>query len=327
MRRTLNLLLGLVLFGVIVAGGTAMWGYFVFTGPGPLPGPVNLVVPAGAGLRPIAAQLETAGVIRNPFVFIVAARLRNLHGSLKAGEYAFDVSVSQEAVLDKLVRHDTVVRRITIPEGLTSVEILTLLEETDGLDGVIESLPDEGALLPETYHFAYGDARADILVRMESEMSQALDELWRVRMEGLPFSSKEEALTLAAIVEKETSVPEERPRIAAVFINRLQRKMRLQSDSTVVYALTGGLCPLGRDLTRLDLKTDHPYNTYEYPGLPPGPISNPGRASIEAVLNPLITDELYFVADGTGGHAFAKSLQEHNRNVARWRRLRKQSSD
>ncbi len=327
MRRTLNLLLGLALFAVIVAGGTAMWGYFVFTGPGPLTGPVSVVIPTGAGLRPIAAQLETAGVIRNPFVFILAARVRGQHGSLKAGEYAFDSAVSQQAVLEKLVQHDTVVRRVTIPEGLTSVEILALLEEAEGLVGVIETLPDEGALLPETYHFAYGDPRVGVLERMEAEMAQALDELWRVRMDGLPFTDKEEALTLASIVEKETSVPEERPRIAAVFINRLQRNMRLQSDPTVVYALTGGRGPLGRELTRLDLKTDHPYNTYEYPGLPPGPISNPGRASIEAVLNPLITDELYFVADGTGGHAFAKTLEEHNRNVARWRRLQKNAGN
>lgn len=325
MRRTFNLLLGLALFAVIVAGGTAMWGYFVFTGPGPLAGTVNVVVPAGAGLRPIAAQLETAGIIRNPFVFIISARLRSQHASLKAGEYAFDAAISQQDVLEKLVSHDTVVRRVTVPEGLTSVEILATLEEAEGLVGVIEALPDEGALLPETYHFAYGDSRVDVLARMEAEMNRALDELWRVRMDGLPFSTKEEALTLASIVEKETSVPEERARIAAVFINRLQRNMRLQSDPTVVYALTGGRGPLGRELTRLDLKTDHPYNTYVYPGLPPGPISNPGRASIEAVLNPLITDELYFVADGSGGHAFSKTLEEHNRNVARWRRLQRNS--
>jgi len=325
MRRTFRILFGVSLAGIVVAGAVAMWAYAIYTGPGPLVEPTTLVISPGAGLRPIAAQLEKAGVIRNPFIFLVAARLEGRHTALKAGEYAFDPYISQKAVLAKLVQHDTVVRRVTIPEGRTSVEIITLLEEAEGLTGIIENLPNDGTLLPETYHYALGDTRVGVIERMQAEMARTLDELWRVRMDGLPFDDKADALVLASIVEKETAVPEERPRIAAVFINRLRRNMRLQSDPTVVYALTGGGGPLGREVTRLDLQTDHPYNTYMYPGLPPGPISNPGRASIEAVLNPLITEELYFVADGTGGHAFAKTLDEHNRNVARWRQFQRRN--
>jgi UPF0755 protein len=221
-----------------------------------------------------------------------------------------------------LERGETVARRVTIAEGLTVAEIFGLLEEAPGLTGPLPEPPPEGSLLPETYFFALGDSRYGLVRRMRGAMTEALEAAWANRAEGLPLASKEEALVLASIVDKETGIPAERRQVAAVFINRLRKGMPLQSDPTVIYGLTGGEGPLQRPLTRKDWEHDSPYNTYRNPGLPPGAIGNPGRDAIAAVLDPANVDYLYFVADGTGGHAFARTLAEHNRNVAVWRRIR-----
>jgi len=214
----------------------------------------------------------------------------------------------------------TLVHRITVPEGLASAEIVTLLMDAEALEGDISEVPPDGALLPETYHFHRGDARTEILDRMRQSMTEALAEAWEKRAENLPLKSPQEALVLAAIVEKETGVDRERALVAGVFVNRLRKGMPLQSDPTVVYGITLGAAPLGRALTRKDLAKPTPYNTYQINGLPPGPIANPGRAALEAAVNPAETEFFYFVADGNGGHAFAKTLAEHNRNVAKWRK-------
>jgi UPF0755 protein len=210
---------------------------------------------------------------------------------------------------------------LTIAEGLTSAEVFDLLVDAGGLKDSFD-VPIEGSVLPETYHFSYGDSRADLVQRMIRAMEKNLIEQWNQRAAGLPFKNRAEGLILASIVEKETSIKDERGRVAGVFINRLRKNMRLQSDPTVVYGLNKYEGPLGRALTRADLKVKNPYNTYLIKGLPPGPICNPGLAAIKAVFNPTATDELYFVADGNGGHVFAKTLKEHNRNAAKWRKIR-----
>ncbi|MCG8598113.1 MAG: endolytic transglycosylase MltG [Kiloniellales bacterium] len=298
-------------------------GIFRLDRPGPLQADTTIIVARGASLPVIAEKLHGGGVIDDAFLFRLAARLYRVSRSLKAGEYAFPAGVSMGGVIDILVSGETVVRQITVPEGLTSAEVAVLLAGVEGLVGELDGVPAEGSLLPETYNYAWADARPEVVVRMQKAMADTLDELWPTRAEGLPLDTPAEAVILASIVEKETGMPEERPLVAGVFINRLNLGMRLQSDPTVVYALTGGSGPLDRALRTRDLRVDNPYNTYGNHGLPPGPIANPGRASLEAVLNPAETDYIYFVADGTGGHAFAKTLAEHNRNVARWRRIRR----
>ena len=225
--------------------------------------------------------------------------------------------------MDILVDGETVVRRFTLPEGLTRARALELLSKAEGLVGAVDARDvEEGQLLPDTYHFGFGDRRADLLARMRTAMTDTLDALWQTRAPDLPLDGPREALILASIIEKETAAADERARISGVFINRLGRGMRLQSDPTVAFALTGGKEPLGRELTRRDLRVRHPYNTYVVDGLPPGPICNPGRRALEAAVRPARTDALYFVADGAGGHAFARTLKEHLVNVSRWRRLR-----
>ncbi len=307
----------------IVAGGLFLaWGKAQFESAGPLEESTTVVVPRGAGLERIATLLDRADVLERREVFIWGARLTQQAHRLKAGEFAFPARVSPEEALDILVSGETVVRRITIPEGLVSAQVVAVLSAADGMSGELERVPPQGTLLPETYNYRWGEDRAAMLRRMERAMEDTLESLWPERAEDLPFETREEALTLASIVEKETSVDDERPLVAGVFINRLRRGMRLQSDPTVVYAATEGLGPLGRRITRGDLDREHPYNTYRINGLPPGPIANPGRQSIAAALNPAETDYIYFVADGNGGHAFARTLQEHNRNVAAWRRIR-----
>jgi UPF0755 protein len=309
----------------LLAGGLALRGYQIVLAPGPLPEAKTIVVARGSGLRDIANQLAAGGIIEHPRLFALSAWLEGAQHGLRAGEYAFDPGASMRVVLDILREGNTVVRRVTFAEGLTSQEMIDLLSRAEGLSGTVTAAPPDGSLLPDTYHYSLDDERGAIVSRMTKAMALVLADLWAKRAEGLPISSPEEAVILASIVEKETAVPAERARVAAVFVNRLRKGMRLESDPTVVYGLTGGTGPLGRKLFRGDLRKEHAYNTYRIDGLPPGPICNPGRDALAAVMNPITSDELYFVADGTGGHVFARTLDEHNRNVANWRKIQREN--
>ncbi len=317
----------LLLSGLVSASALAAyaWGLSRFNAPGPLSQDATIVLAKGSGLSAIARRLEEAGVLAEPILFTLAVRLSRAQRGLKAGEYVFPAHIAPRQVMELLISGRTVARRLTIAEGLSHAQVLALIAATEGLEGEVPEAVAEGDLLPETYHFTYGDERAGLVARMRRAMDETLDELWRSRDRDVPFDGPREALILASIVEKETGIAAERPRIAGVFINRLRRGMRLQSDPSVAYGITGGKSVLARPLTRADLERPSPYNTYLNPGLPPHPIANPGRASIAAVLRPLRTEELYFVADGSGGHAFARTLAEHQRNVARWRRLQRRT--
>lgn len=264
------------------------------------------------------------GIILRGWHFRGAARLLGEGRNLKAGEYRVPAGASVADILGMLTAGETVLRSLTIPEGLTVAQAVAIVAAAEGLEDATGETPAEGTLLPETYYYERGTPAAEMIARMGRAMTGLLDELWAGRAPGLPLAAAREALILASVVEKETAVAGERARIAAVFLNRLRRNMRLQSDPTVVYALTGGAGPLDRRLNTADLELDSPYNTYREYGLPPGPIALPGEESLIAVLHPADTDELYFVADGTGGHAFAKTLAEHQANVRRWRRMVRQ---
>lgn len=321
MRVLLRMVFVLAVLGVAVGTWAGLEGHRRFTGPGPLTEDVNLVVAKGAGLETIARQLAAAEVVPDPYTFMIGARLRQV--SLRAGEYAFPAHIRPIDAMTMMAEGRTVVHKLTIAEGLTVRQVLTEVEGAEYLAGTVTRKPAEGALLPETWHLTRGDARDDVVARMEKSMRQALDQAWNGRVAGLSLKTKEEALVLASIVERETAIASERPLVAAVFLNRLRLGMRLQSDPTVIYGVSGRLGVLDRPLTRSDLDNPHPWNTYVHDGLPPTPIANPGRASIEAVLNPAQSDALYFVADGSGGHVFARNLDDHNRNVAKWRKVEK----
>ena len=323
MKRAL-ILIFIFIFMPFMAISTAwLWMGTKVVNPGPSTNDVRIVVKPGYGVSQIAAELERSGVIDSQLVFKLRARLTNAHKTLKAGEYNFPAHVSIGGALQLLKSGNTVVRKLTIPEGLYATAVIDLVMAADGLEGDIKNIPPEGTLLPETYHYSWGDSRQRLIDRMEEDMISLLERLWAERKADSFVKSIDEVLILASIVEKETAIDIERPRIAGVFINRLKKGMRLQSDPTVVYAITKGQGELGRELTRNDLVVESPFNTYRNKGLPPGAIANPGKASIVAVLAPIDTDELYFVADGTGGHVFARSLKEHNQNVAKWRKLKR----
>lgn len=302
---------------LLAAAGAAAWWASLFYGGGPLKEERLVLLEPGAGVGGIARRLEEAGVIESGLAFEIGAALSG--ESLKAGEYLFSPGISAVEALEKIRRGEVYLRRLTVPEGLTTAQALALVAEATGLTGPLPDKVPEGALLPETYTYTYGESRQAMVERMREAMAHLLAELWLGRAPELPLDSPEEAVILASIVEKETGLAEERARVAAVFLNRLTRGMPLQSDPTVVYALTEGEGPLGRPLTRADLGIDSPYNSYRVPGLPPTAIANPGRAALEAVLHPLATDELYFVATGDGGHVFSRTLEEHNANVRRYR--------
>ena len=285
---------------------------------GPLLNVTNVVVPKGASLKTVAEELSRAGVIDKPWLFRIMARINGLAKHLKAGEYQFMPGISLQAAMDKIARGEVFFRRITIPEGLTSGQIMYLIANYPDLEGEIDLDVKEGELLPETYSFDLGASRNSIILQARAAMQKALEEVWASRDSSLPLKDVNELLTLASIIEKETGVPEERPLVASVFLNRLKKGMRLQTDPTVIYAITEGETSFGRSLKRADLKIDSPYNTYLNYGLPPGPICNPGREALMAAARPQQSDYLYFVADGKGGHRFARSLNEHNRNVKAW---------
>ncbi|MFL1462988.1 endolytic transglycosylase MltG [Roseococcus sp. DSY-14] len=315
MRRLL-LLLPLVL--LLAAGAAAALAWRAVHAPGPLREAATVAVPRG-GTEVIAAALAERGALDQPRLFALAALLTRGEGPLRAAEFAVPAGASIRDLLSILREARPVQRRLTIPEGLSARQVAALLERAEGLGGEVPPIA-EGSVLPETYSFQLGEARAALVRRAQAAMEAALAEAWARRAPDLPLRSPREALVLASIIEKETGVAGERPQVGSVFVNRLRRGMPLQSDPTVVYAATGGL-PLERPITRAELDANHPFNTYRIRGLPPGPIAMPGRAALEAATQPASTEFLYFVADGSGGHAFARTLEEHNRNVARWRAL------
>lgn len=285
---------------------------------GPLLNVTNVIIPKGASLRGVALELAEAKIIDKPWLFMILARVNGLSKHLKAGEYQFMPQISLKNAMEKIAKGEVYFRRITIPEGLTSGQIMYLIANYPDLTGEIDVDVKEGELLPETYSFEFGASRNSIILQAKSAMKNVLEEAWAVRNHNLPLKNMNDMLTLASIIEKETGMPEERPLVASVFVNRLKKGMRLQTDPTVIYALTEGETAFGRSLKKVDLGIDSPYNTYKNYGLPPGPICNPGRDSILAAVQPEKSDYLYFVADGTGGHRFAKSLTEHNKNVQSW---------
>lgn len=307
---------------VLVFGGGLGWSWLNFTAPGPLTANKVVQLPKTLDRGQIAVALQDQGVITDARIFSGAAALDELrHARLKPGEYEFPAGASMADVLSMLTAGRFLTYKITIPEGWTSQMVVNRLMEHEEMDGTVAKVPDEGTLLPETYVITRGYPRDKLLGEMALAQTKLLDQEWPRLAPDSPMKSKQDLVTLASIVEKETGLPEERPKVAAVFVNRLNAKMRLQSDPTIIYGLVGGKGKLDHPLTRDELDQPNPYNTYQIDGLPPGPIANPGKAAIEAVLNPAKNSFLYFVANGTGGHAFATTLDEHNANVKKWRAI------
>ncbi|WP_262331005.1 endolytic transglycosylase MltG [Bosea sp. BH3] len=309
----------LVLAGVIGAGIAVVSNQS--KSPGPLASDRVLIIPKESGLTEIAELLQREGLIEHPLSFRVSAMMGGDWHKLQAGEYLFKARVSPQEILDIISSGKVVEHSITVPEGLTSEQIVARLRDNELLTGEISQAPKEGSILPDTYRFPRGFSRQAILDRMARDQRVVLARIWERRPADLPVKTPQDLVVLASIVEKETGRADERPRVAGVFINRLNRKMKLQSDPTIVYGIVGGKGTLGRPIQRNEITQATPYNTYVIDGLPPGPIANPGRAAMEAVVNHSRTKDLYFVADGSGGHAFAETLEQHNRNVGRWRQI------
>jgi UPF0755 protein len=329
-RPVLSAISGFLSFLLIAAVATMIgivWSEQSIRAPGPLVADKVLYIVPGADLPEIIGELDHEGVIDSPFLLNVVLLIEGKRSKVKAGEYLFKQGASLRDVMDTLVSGKQVLHAVTIPEGLTSQQIVERLEQADFLVGDVRDLPKEGSLMPDTYKVARGASRSDLIKKMQDDQKKVVDQVWARRSNNLPLHSPYELVTLASIVEKETGKADERSRVASVFMNRLMKRMRLQSDPTIVYGLVGGKGTLGRGITRSELEKPTPYNTYAIDGLPPGPIANPGRAALEAVANPSRTQDLYFVADGTGGHVFAETLDQHARNVQRWRQIEKDAKD
>lgn len=320
-----NAIITIVLVLMIGAGGIYVYGKQKLEAPGPLQEDKVVVIPQRAGLGDIADVLQREGVIdNNRWTFIGSVLALKARTELKPGEYSFTKNASLRDVIGTIVEGKVVQHAVTIPEGLTTEQIVSRLGDNDIFTGSIREIPREGTLLPETYKFPRGTPREQVIHRMQQAQKRILGEVWDRRNPDLPIKTPEQLVTLASLVEKETSRPDERSRVASVFINRLQKKMKLQSDPTIIYGLVGGKGTLGRPIKRSEITQPSPYNTYVIEGLPPGPIANPGRASLEAAANPARTRDLYFVADGTGGHSFSDSYESHQKNVAKLRAQEKQ---
>ena len=321
----LNFFMTVAVIAIVAVAGAALFAKLQFDRAGPLDQPASVQIASGAGVGDIADLLQRVGAISNRWVFRAGVQFYDQTAALRAGEYLIPANASMRQIMDLLVSGEAILYAITIPEGLTSQQIVDRIRANEMLVGEITEIPAEGTLLPETYKFSRGESRQSVLAWMRAERDRVVADIWNRRVADLPIASPEEMVTLASIVEKETGIADERSRVAAVFINRLRQNMRLQSDPTVLYGLFGGAGkPANYAITRSDLDRRTDYNTYQIDGLPPGPIANPGRASLEAVANPSRTADLYFVADGTGGHAFAETYEDHQRNVARWRLLEEQ---
>ncbi|MFZ2099788.1 MAG: endolytic transglycosylase MltG [Oricola sp.] len=324
-----NFLLTLVVLSMVVTGGAIYYGKVRFEEPGPNALPVTHTVRPGASIGQIASSLESRGIVTNARIFEAGTRVYGHENDMKAGEYEFKAHASMKEIMDLLVSGRSILHPLTVIEGTTVTQALRRVAENEFLTGDMPAeVPAEGMLAADTQKFSRGTTRAEIVASMQAQQKAMIEEIWANRAPDLPLKDINEFVTLASIVEKETGVPGERSRVAGVFVNRLKQGMKLQSDPTVIYGLFGGEGkPADRPIYRSDLDKPTPYNTYVNGGLPPGPIAIPGRAALEAVANPSVTDELYFVADGSGGHVFSKTLEEHNENVRRWREIEKKRAE
>ena len=300
--------------------------YHSFCSPGPLENTVAVIINRGSDLDDIARILEKAGIVRSAAVFRLGVRMYGMSRKLKAGEFLIQEHASAKDIMQILVNGKTITHSLTIPEGLTSQTVINMINEAPGLIGdPLKPVSENGILMPETYHYQYGMSRKDLYQRMRNDMVAFTDKHWKKRKLELPLHSKKEALTLASIVEKETSKPSEYKKVASVYINRLRKGMKLQADPTVIYAVSGGMMDLKRSPSYDELKINSPYNTYVNKGLPPGPICNPGKGAIEAVMNPVDTDYIFFVADGKGGHIFTSNFKEHWELAEKWRKINRRN--
>ncbi|MCX5519393.1 endolytic transglycosylase MltG [Kaistia defluvii] len=317
----MNFAMTILVVGVLGAVGLFFFGKLRFEQASHFGQPRTVSIERGKSLREIAEELHERGLISSKWIFIAGVRASGLQDELKSGDYLIAPRSSMRDIMNAMVSGKAILYSVSIPEGLTSQQIVDRLNADTGLVGEIKEVPPEGSLLPDTYRFSRGDSRQNIIDRMLRERDRVMTAIWTSRDKDLPIETQAELVTLASIVEKETGIADERSRVAAVFINRLRSNMRLQSDPTVIYGIYGGSgLPSGTPIRRSDLDAVNDYNTYKISGLPKGPIANPGKASLAAVANPSRTKDLYFVADGTGGHAFAESYAEHRKNVARYRK-------
>lgn len=325
----MNFIMSLLVFIAIGAGAAAYYGKTRFDAPGPSTDAATFVVKRGASVGEVATQLESRNLISDERIFRYGAKVLDVEKGLKAGEYEIRAGASMRDILANLVSGKSVLHSLTIPEGLTVQQILARIGEDEVLVGDMPAeIPPEGSLLADTQRFSRGTTRAEILQKLMNDQKRLVDGVWARRAPNLPVKDINEFVTLASIVEKETGKSDERPRVAGVYINRLNKGMRLQSDPTIIYGIYGGRGkPADQPIRKSDLEKVTPYNTYLIDGLPPTPIANPGKAALEAVANPSQTNELFFVADGTGGHVFAVTLEEHNENVARWREVEAKAAE
>lgn len=314
----------LFLFGVLACALSVSWFDNLVKSPLPITEKFVVDMPQGAGARTLAKQLIQYKLLAHELIVKLAIKGYGFEKKLKAGEFLIEPNMSLLNILEKISSGKVVMHKITIPEGLSSYQIVKLINDNEFLVGNIDFEVAEGSVLPETYTFYKGAKKEDIIKQAQKAMKDSLQKIWDDRTDNLPLKSKEELLVLASIIEKETGINSEREKVSSVFVNRLNKGMLLQTDPTVIYALTLGKTELKRSLKRKDLQVDSPYNTYKYAGLPPKPICNPGTEALKAAANPIKSPYFYFVADGDGGHNFSKTLTEHNQNIQKWlKKIRK----